>query len=149
MATAKKSTGFKLALAAGGLTAAYLLYKYSRGGFATAPAPEARPQASPAAPKTVLKRNWIPAAWPLRRGMKGDLVAKLQLELNKAGANVKPDGQFGPATEAALLKLGLPAVLTQETLLAAQKGQMKQIPFAAAAPLVPSRPGFLPTTFSR
>lgn len=44
-----------------------------------------------------------PAVWkPLRRGASGKLVAELQIALNRSGARLRVDGQFGPATERAL-----------------------------------------------
>lgn len=43
-----------------------------------------------------------PARFPLVQGMQGPLVAQMQIYLNKMGANLKPDGIWGPATTAAL-----------------------------------------------
>ena len=44
------------------------------------------------------------ADFPLQRGSKGAKVIELQNNLNKKGAGLNPDGDFGGKTEAALLK---------------------------------------------
>lgn len=70
------------------------------------------PSAAPVAPSALTYTSpsgtvyTTPAAnEPLRQGHFGEAVKALQLLLNKAGAQLDPDGVFGPKTAAALEKL--------------------------------------------
>jgi hypothetical protein len=68
---------------------------------------------------------------PLARPMRGEAVRLLQLRLNIHGANLVPDGSFGPATERAVIAFqsrnNLPAMGTADSLtwsrLSAQPAQ--------------------------
>ena len=80
------------------------------------PKPKQRQQ-KPSKPKPpAVTRQWIAAAFPLRRGMQGEAVGTLQVVLNKLGAGLQADGKFGQATEAALAKLGLAATVSDAQL---------------------------------
>lgn len=53
----------------------------------------------------VPKSKWIPERFPLRRGMIGDTIKRVQSLLNaKYRANIAVDGKFGKNTENALYK---------------------------------------------
>lgn len=56
---------------------------------------------------------------PLKQGDKNQLVALLQRALNYLGANLTIDGDFGPATKAALqAEMGGAIIVTRETAIA-------------------------------
>lgn len=66
---------------------------------------------STASPKPAVVYN----QFPLKYKSKGTLVRDIQTALNKKyGASVPVDGDWGPKTETALNKLGLPNVITSE-----------------------------------
>lgn len=87
------------------------------------------------------RRN--PAAMPtLQKGLKGEAVRQLQGQLIKRGAKIKADGDFGPATDAAVrafqaqvglsAKNGVVDAVTWAALEAAAKGGLVEATQVAA-----------------
>ena len=54
------------------------------------------------------KQTWVKESWPLKKGMYGDNIKKMQ-----AAIGTKADSYFGPNTEAALIAKGYATTVTQ------------------------------------
>ena len=80
-------------------------YDWLRAGFPTSTGAPAPPQPKPTAkpkPKPTAKPKPSSSSGMLKRGSKGSQVKSLQSRLNKLGAKLAEDGDFGPATEFAV-----------------------------------------------
>jgi hypothetical protein len=68
----------------------------------TTPSPTPTPNRSTTYVDTTATGQDIINGTLIKKGMKGDIVKKIQEHLNKHGASLKADGKFGPKTKAAV-----------------------------------------------
>lgn len=85
---------------------------YAKWGYHTKMAKAYRRHARSAPTTPADRPGGAPAAIALKRGMLGSRVAELQAALTRAGHKVAADGNFGPATERAVLAFQKVAGLT-------------------------------------
>ena len=116
----KSKSGVSVPLAIGGagllaLGIYSLVNRSSSAGIDTTTTDSTQTTTNPVPKKNEVTRNYIVESFPLKKGMKGPStgwIGRLQWNLNKLGAPLKPDGVFGPDTEKALVKLGYDIVVT-------------------------------------